>query len=270
MQNNMSMLLLLLLLLLLLPLEGQLRSSQHNSCSAEEGESENGQQMREPLLVGLDGDEGSVGSEDTTNCSLSEFGDYEERPPEERREPLGGGSYVDPPQVSKLRAVLANVEAHKLFWNARLQPVHDYVQPGALMLPYQQTQPSTSRWLLCLGKQAKGPQRAPLERNCKPADSPVCTQEEGGDAQLPSSAPGIPLAALHLRLDSRSHPSQPADEDEDADHDDDVEDLGATLEQIQAAAAARAAARAAAASAPAPDEPVARSQTPEVVSTLVL
>ena len=50
--------------------------------------------MREPLLMALDGDEGSVGSEDTTNCSLSDFGDFDSRGPAERREPLGGGSYV--------------------------------------------------------------------------------------------------------------------------------------------------------------------------------
>ena len=68
------------------------------SISSEDGGSEAGQQMREPLLF-LDGDEGSVGSEDTTNCSLSDFGDYEERPPEERREPLGGGTYVAATEV---------------------------------------------------------------------------------------------------------------------------------------------------------------------------
>ena len=50
--------------------------------------------MREPLLMALDGDEGSVGSEDTTNCSLSDFGDFDSRGPAERREPLGGGSFV--------------------------------------------------------------------------------------------------------------------------------------------------------------------------------
>ena len=68
---------------------------------AEDGDSEGEQGMREPLLMALDGDEGSVGSEDTTNCSLSDFGDFESRAPGERREgPLGGGSYVvDSPEV---------------------------------------------------------------------------------------------------------------------------------------------------------------------------
>ena len=87
---------------------------------AEDGDSEGEQGMREPLLMALDGDEGSVGSEDTTNCSLSDFGDFESRAPGERREgPLGGGSYVvDSPEVSfkSCEAALWSVSDGWLAW----------------------------------------------------------------------------------------------------------------------------------------------------------